>query len=298
MSHPSAPPALDVTALLPFLARALEEDRAEQDVTTRTLVDDDRVVTADVVAKAPGVLAGLALAEPVFRFLDPEAEVALHYDDGESVAERSRILTVTGRARAILSAERTVLDVLGHLSGVATTTRAFVEAVEGTPAKILDTRKTTPGWRVLEKYAVRCGGGENHRLDLADAAMVKENHLYAAWGHTGEDAIRRATRALKESLPPGVLLYVEVENLEELDAAMAEGADVVMLDGFDLGDIREAVRRRRTRTPPRPVLEITGGVRLENVAAFAATGVERISIGALTHSSPQLDLSLRIRATS
>lgn len=301
MPDPAAAPAipvLDVTALLPFLARALEEDRAENDVTSRTLVGAEATATADIVAKAPGVLAGLALAEPLFRFLDPDAGITLHYADGETVTELSRVLTVEGRARAILSAERTVLDVLGHLSGVATTTHAFVQAITGTGAKILDTRKTTPGWRRLEKYAVACGGGANHRLDLADAAMVKENHLYAAYGHTGAGAIRDATRTLRAALPPDVPLYVEVEDLEEFDAAGSEGADVVMLDGFDLGTIREAVARNRARPEPRPVLEITGGVNLENVAAYAATGVERISIGALTHSSPQLDLSLRIRATS
>lgn len=286
---------LDVDALLPFLARALEEDHAQNDLTARAVVPEDERATADVFAKAAGVLCGLELAEPTFRFLDPEAEVTLHYEDGQHVAERSRVLTVTGRARAILSAERTVLDVLGHLSGVATLTNAYVEAAMAPGVAILDTRKTTPGWRELEKYAVRCGGGTNHRRDLEDAAMVKENHLYAAFGTTGPDAIREATARCRGALPEGTVLYVEVEDLAELDAAIAAGADVVMLDGFDLETIRKAVDHVRAIEGPRPALEVTGGVNLENVGTYAATGVSRVSIGRLTHSAPQLDLHLRIR---
>lgn len=287
---------LDLDALRPHLERALEEDHARSDLTAQAVVEDaERRVTADVVARASGTLAGLPLAEPIFRLLDPEVVVTLHYEDGEGVGENAKILTVEGRARAILSAERTVLDFLGHLSGVATLTAAYVEAALGTGVDILDTRKTTPGWRALEKYAVVCGGGVNHRMDLEDAAMVKENHLYAAFGHTGPDAIREAAKRCRAALPEGRILYVEVENLAELDAAIDAGADVAMLDGFDLGLIRQAVQRIRKVAPPRPKLEITGGVTLETVGAYAATGVSRISIGALTHSAPQLDVSLRIR---
>jgi nicotinate-nucleotide pyrophosphorylase (carboxylating) len=285
---------LDVGAHLPLIARALEEDQAARDLTARAVVPEGTRARATVVARAAGVLAGLALAEPTFRSLDPEAEVTLLYADGEAVAESARVLTVEGDARAILSAERTVLNLLGHLGGVATLTRAFVEAVSGTGADILDTRKTLPGWRALEKYAVRCGGGVNHRLDLADAAMIKENHLYAAFGRTGPDALAEAIRRVRRALPPGRDLYVEVETLEELDAAVREGATILMLDGFDLGGVREAVRRVRGLPAPRPRLEVTGGVTLENVAALAATGVQRISIGALTHSARVLDLSLRV----
>ena len=291
-------PRLDVEALLPFLARALEEDHAQHDVTARAVVPADRLGQGDVVAKADGVICGLELAEPLFRFLDPDSEVTFHRTDGDPVAEGMQVLTVKGQARAILSAERTVLDVLGHLSGVATLTRAYVEAATGTGVEILDTRKTTPGWRELEKYAVRCGGGTNHRMDLEDAAMVKENHLYAAFGKTGEDSIREATRRCRAALAPGKVLYVEVENLAELDAAAAEGADVVMLDGFDLGMIREAVQRVRALGEKAPVLEVTGGVTRETVGAYAASGVSRVSIGRLTHSAPQLDLSLRMRGTA
>lgn len=298
MSDDDLPRPLDVRAHLPFLARALEEDHATHDVTARAVVPENEQAVAHVVARTAGTLAGLPLAEPLFGSLDPDARIALHREDGDRVAAGTEVLTVHGRARAILSAERTVLDVLGHLGGVATLTSAFVEAVAGTGVKILDTRKTTPGWRVLEKYAVCCGGGHNHRMDLEDGAMVKENHLYATFGRTGPDAIREATRRCRAALPPGKVLYVEVENLEELDAAIEEGADVVMLDGFDLEGIGQAVRRVRavstTGGTPRAELEITGGVCLDNVEALAATGVVRISIGALTHSAPQLDLSLRM----
>jgi nicotinate-nucleotide pyrophosphorylase (carboxylating) len=205
------------------------------------------------------------------------------------------VLTVTGPARAVLAGERTALNVLGHLSGVATLTRAYVEAVLATGARILDTRKTTPGWRALEKHAVRCGGGENHRLDLADAAMVKSNHLRAAFGREGPEAVREAVRRCRAALPGGTDLYVEVRTLEELDVACEEQASVVMLDNFDLGDVRRAVQRVRALPPPRPVLEATGGMRLDTVEAFAAAGVQRISVGAITKSAPAADLSLVVR---
>jgi len=287
---------LDVEALRSHLDLALAEDHARADVTAEAVVaDPDRRATADVIARASGTLAGLPLAAPIFRMLDPEAVVTLHYEDGEGVGENAKILTVEGRARALLSAERTVLDFIGHLSGVATMTAAYVEAAMGTGVDILDTRKTTPGWRALEKYAVTCGGGVNHRMHLEDAAMIKENHLYAAFGRTGPDAIREAAKRCRAALPEGRILYVEVENLEELEAAIEAGADVAMLDGFDLGLIRQAVKRVREVPQPRPTLEITGGVNLENVGAYAATGVTRISIGRLTHSSPQLDVSMRVR---
>ena len=291
--------SLDLDALRPHLERALAEDHAQTDVTARAVVADPaQRATADVFARASGTLAGLPLAEPIFRLLDPEAAVTLHYEDGERVGENAPILTVAGRARALLSAERTVLDFLGRLSGVATMTAAYVDAALGTGVQILDTRKTTPGWRTLEKYAVTCGGGINHRMDLEDAAMIKENHLYAAFGHTGPDAIREAAQRCRAALPDGRILYVEVENLAELDAAIEAGADVAMLDGFDLGLIRQAVKRVREVKPPRPKLEVTGGVTLENVGAYAASGVQRISIGALTHSAPQLDVSMRVRGES
>src|SRR5688572_30739431 len=177
-------PALDVAAHLPFLRAALAEDGAAHDLTAEAVVPAEARAEAVIVAKQPGTLAGLALAEPVFRMLDPDCAVEAHAEDGDGVGARATLLTVRGRARAILSAERTVLNVLARLCGVATLTRAYVEATMATGVGVYDTRKTTPGWRVLERHAVRCGGGRSHRLALDDAAMVKENHLLAAFGTT------------------------------------------------------------------------------------------------------------------
>jgi nicotinate-nucleotide pyrophosphorylase (carboxylating) len=290
MSKPPLPP-LDVAEHLDLLARALEEDHARRDVTTHAVVRDDRAARAVVVAKAVGVLAGLPLVLPCFRLLDADATVESSFADGARVAPGDVVLEIGARARAILSAERTALNLLGHLSGIATLTRRFVDETEGTRAIVLDTRKTTPGLRHLEKYAVACGGGVPHRMDLEDAAMIKENHLYAAFGRTGPDSIREAVRRCRAALAPGRTLCCEVENLEELDAAVEAGADVVMLDGFDLDDVRRAVARVEAKGVQ---LEVTGGVDLSTVRAIAATGVDRMSSGALTHSAPGLDLSLRV----
>lgn len=288
-------PRLPLDDLAPFLERALAEDRAAEDVTARAIVPADRAAVADVIARGSGSLAGLPLAAPLFRLVDPDVALTFHQEDGEEVAAGSPVLTAEGRARSLLAAERTLLNVLGRMGGIATLTRAFVEAAMGTRARILDTRKTAPGWRVLDKYAVLCGGGHNHRMDLSDAAMIKENHLYAAFGTTGPEAIREAVARCREALPDGVDLFVEVENQAELEAAAEAGATRIMLDGFDLGTIRAAVRWVRAMPPPRPLLEVTGGVTLTNVGAYAATGVDRISIGALTHSAPVLDLAMKIR---
>lgn len=287
-------PPLDPAPHLPFLRAALEEDGAADDLTARAVVPAERRATADVVAKQEGVVAGLALAAPTFRLLDPQARIELLAADGDEVGPGTRLLAVEGLARALLGAERTVLNVLRHLSGVATLTRAFVEATLATGVAVYDTRKTTPGWRLLEKHAVRCGGGRNHRLGLDDALMVKENHLYAAFGRTGPAALVEAVRRCRAHAPEKPL-FVEVETLEELHAVAAQGVDVVMLDGFDLGDVRQAVKHVRSLPPPRPLLEATGGLTLEDVGAWAASGVQRLSVGALTHSAPALDLSLRIR---
>jgi nicotinate-nucleotide pyrophosphorylase (carboxylating) len=190
------------------------------------------------------------------------------------------------------------LNVLRHLSGIATLTRRFVDAVAGLPVTVLDTRKTTPGWRDLEKYAVRCGGGKNHRLRLDDGAMLKENHLLASFGRTGPAAISEAVDRLRANLPKGFPLCVEVETLEELAAVVDEGAEILMLDGFSRDDLRRAVaavKGAKGGKGAKPLLEATGGITLETVRAIAETGVDRISVGALTHSAPALDLSIRHR---
>ncbi len=298
MSESPTPP--DEAAWMPLLRRALDEDRAQDDVTTKALLDEDRPAVADLVVKAPGVVCGLPLVAPLFQLLDDEAQIELLAEDGDTIGAGTKVLTVSATAGVILRGERTALNILQRLSGVATLTAAFAERAMGSGARIYDTRKTTPGWRALEKYAVACGGGANHRLDLADAAMIKENHLVARYGDTGPDAIKRAIRACRERLPEGKELYVEVENHEELEAAVAAGAGghtdlVIMLDDFDLAGIRKAVAFLRDVPPPRPQLEITGGVTLERVGSLAATGVRRLSTGSLTHSAVALDMSLKIR---
>jgi nicotinate-nucleotide pyrophosphorylase (carboxylating) len=283
---------LDPAEYLPFLANALAEDVGRGDLTANALVPEGTAGVADLVAREAGVIAGLPLLEPTVRILDPDASVVLRRKDGDRVARDDVLAEIRGRARAILGSERTALNVLRRLSGIATLTRRFVDAVAGLPVEVLDTRKTTPGWRDLEKYAVRCGGGTNHRQRLDDAALLKENHLLAAFRRTGAAAIAEGVRRLKAALPAGVPVYVEVETLEELDAVVQEGVDVVLLDGFSTDDLRRAVASVRARKGARPLLEATGGVTLDRVREIAETGVDRISVGALTHSAPALDLSI------
>lgn len=282
-----------------LIEAALAEDHAREDLTAAALPAEDRVVTAELRVKAPGVLAGLPLVGRVFEHLGAEVDIEAHVADGDTVGAGTVALTLRGSARAILRAERTILNFVQRLSGIATLTAAFVETAMATHAGIYDTRKTTPGWRTLEKYAVRCGGGRNHRMHLADAAMIKENHLVAAFGRTGPEAVADGVRALLAAVPAGVVIFVEVEDGDELEAAMQAAGDardrlVIMLDDFGIGGIRAAVRRVQALPPPRPALEVTGGVTLATVEGLAATGVGRISSGALTHSARALDLSLKL----
>jgi nicotinate-nucleotide pyrophosphorylase (carboxylating) len=270
---------LDLQSLDPLLLAALDEDIGPGDVTARLLVPEGARGKARIRAKASGIVAGLPVAARVLE-LAGEVSVRLLAADGQRVDRDGGVLEAEGDAAALLRGERTALNFLGRMSGVATLTGRFVEAVEGTGASILDTRKTTPGWRRLEKYAVRAGGGVNHRFALYDAVLVKENHL--AFGAD-------LARALA-SRPAGMEAIVEAESLEEFRVAMEAGADVVMLDEFTPDDVRRARDERGDRA--RPHLEVSGGITLENVRAYAEAGAERISIGALTHSAPALDLSM------
>ncbi len=296
------PESFDPNAFLPDLERFLAEDRAREDVTAAALIDGEGSQrSAEVVARDDGVIAGLPLLLPLFRLLDEEATVETFVEDGTRVAGTTRLARVDAHTRALLAGERTALNLLQRLSGVATITASFVEATMASGVAIYDTRKTTPGLRHLEKYAVRCGGGHNHRLDLADAAMIKENHLVAAYGRRGPDSIAAAVRACLAAIAPTHTLYVEVESLSELDAALAASAGcrgrvVVMLDDFDFGDIRVAARRVRDLGADRPQVEATGGVRLDRIEALASTGVSRLSAGAITHSVRALDISMKIVA--
>jgi nicotinate-nucleotide pyrophosphorylase (carboxylating) len=262
---------------------ALAEDIGEGDVTTDATVDADEVGVAELVTRAPGVVAGLAAAEAVFRALDPEVRFEPLVEEGAILAEPGRVARVAGSLRAILTGERTALNLLGRLSGIATQTRRYVDAVEGTGVAILDTRKTTPGLRFLEKHAVACGGGRNHRFGLDDGVLVKDNHLRAAGSvHAAVERLRAAT-----DLP----VEVECDTLTQVEEALAAGADAILLDNMSLEDLRAAVVLARGRAR----LEASGGITLETVRSVAETGVDEISIGALTHSAPSLDVSLELR---
>jgi nicotinate-nucleotide pyrophosphorylase (carboxylating) len=267
----------------PVVRAALAEDLGRAgDLTAAACVPAEAELRCVFAARRGGVVAGLACARLALHALDPAARFSHEAMDGQIVAAGAPLATIHGNARAVLSAERTALNLLGRLSGVATLTRNFVDAVDGTGARITDTRKTTPGLRALEKYAVRCGGGISHRFGLDDAILIKDNHI-AACGSVGE-AVRRA-KAYAGHL---VKVEVEVDSLVQLQEALAHDPDVVMLDNFTVEDLREAV----TIAGGRVTLEASGGVDLETVRAIAETGVETISVGALTHSAPVLDIGL------
>jgi len=274
---------VDLDALTPLLREALAEDVGPGDVTSRLFVPVGARARGRIVAKAPGVLAGVEIARRVIGLAcDGSEKFGSCAREGDRVGPGAPVLEVEGPARGLLAAERTALNFLIRLSGIATLTARFVEAVRGTKARILDTRKTTPGLRAIEKHAVLMGGGENHRHALYDAVLVKENHL----------AFGGDLRGALSARPAGMAAIVEAETLAEYRIAVAAGADVVLLDDFPIDDIRAAVRERGAAA--RPLLEVSGGVRLENVRAYAETGIDRISIGALTHSAPALDLSFKL----
>jgi nicotinate-nucleotide pyrophosphorylase (carboxylating) len=267
----------------PLIELALAEDIGSGDFTTQATIPESVRGRGVIIAKAHGVICGLPVAAAVFRAVDERISFAPQVQDGEPVQPGDRVAEVEGPLRGILIGERVALNFLARLSGVATLTARFVEAVAPYPAVILDTRKTTPGWRHLEKYAVRCGGARNHRMGLYDMVLIKDNHI-AACGSVAE-AVRRVRAA-------GVALSIEVEvkNLEELGEALELGVDRILLDNFSMESLARAVRIVAGRVP----LEASGGVTLENVAEIAATGVDYISVGALTHSAPALDLSLEL----
>jgi nicotinate-nucleotide pyrophosphorylase (carboxylating) len=279
---------LDPAEVERVVCRALDEDLAlGPDVTTRATVAADAQATGDVVPRASGVLAGVAVAAAVFDLVGgPEVELAMRADDGSATQPGRAVLTVSGPTRALLTAERTSLNLIGHLSGVASLTRRWVDAVAGTGAAIRDTRKTTPGLRVLEKYAVRCGGGVNHRMALGDAALVKDNHVAAAGG------IRAAVDAVRAHAPE-VPLEVECDTLDQVREAIAAGVELLLLDNFSLADTRTAVA---LAGPAGVRLEASGGLDLARAAEVAATGVDYLAVGALTHSAPVLDLGFDLRA--
>jgi nicotinate-nucleotide pyrophosphorylase (carboxylating) len=287
--------------LTAILENALLEDRATRDATSYACIDPNQRAAATIISKQDCILAGIGC---VARILDVYAAldgaVTAHYEvtthpeifDGVRLRPGQSVAVIRHNARVILSCERVVLNFLQRMSGIATFTRKFVEAVSGTRARILDTRKTAPGLRVIDKYAVRCGGGQNHRLDLSDGVLIKNNHIALAGGVAA--ALDRAHRNRRGSQP----IEVEVRTLEELDLALANGAEAILLDNMSTEDVRRAVERcsklDERKTGGRIPTECSGGIRLENVRAYAETGVDFISVGLLTHSTHAADMSLRV----
>ena len=280
-------PTLPDLLIEPVVRMALAEDLGRAgDITGRACIPEGARMRAVFAARQAGVLAGIDCVRLSLRALDPAATVTPKLGDGDAFEAGAVLVEAEADARAFLAAERTALNLLGRLCGIATLTRTYVEAVAGTGARIADTRKTTPGLRALEKHAVACGGGLNHRFGLDDAILIKDNHV-AVCGGVGE-AIRRA----RTSAGHLVKIEIEVDGLEQLDEALVERPDVVMLDNFSADQLREAVARAGASPHGRPVLEASGGVRLETVRGLAETGVDVISVGALTHSAPSLDIGL------
>lgn len=266
-----------------LVSRALREDFGDAgDITTLATLPADAVTRATIAARNPGTIAGVDAALAAFRLVDPAISATIRKDDGASVKKGDVILELNGPTRGVLSAERVALNFLGHLSGIATATAALVDAVKGTNAKIVCTRKTTPGLRAFEKYAVRCGGGHNHRFGLYDAVMIKDNHIAAVGG------IKKAIDACRASIGHMVKIEVEIDGLDQLDAALSGGADVILLDNMKTDDMKRAVAINAGRA----ILEASGNVTIDTVRAIAETGVDVISSGWITHSAPSLDVGL------
>jgi len=268
-----------------IIDRALAEDFGRGgDVTSKAVIPESRKGRARIISRAEGRLAGIDVALEAFHKLDPHIECLEILEDGTRLVEGSVLVEIRGQTRAILSAERVALNFLTHLSGIATLTGKFVDAVAGSGARIVDTRKTLPGLRVLEKYAVRCGGGFNHRSGLDDAILIKDNHIIAAGG------VAEAIEACKKNLSHCRKIEVEVDTIAQLKSALEAAPDIILLDNMEPEDLREAV----AIIAGRAIAEASGGITLDSAAAIAATGVDVLSIGALTHSAPALDLSLEL----
>jgi nicotinate-nucleotide pyrophosphorylase (carboxylating) len=267
-----------------LIGLALEEDIGPGDVTTNALIDPDRAATGIIFAKEPLILAGLHVAEQVFTNLDPGMSFDTTFQDGDRVENRDEILTVRGNCRAVLTGERTALNFLQRLSGISTLTRQYVDQVAGSKVRLTDTRKTTPGWRRLEKYAVKIGGADNHRFGLYDGVLIKDNHIMACGG------IREAVDRIRNDRAHPLQIEVEVSDMNQVREALESGVDIIMLDNMKPNDIRKAV----ALIDGTALVEVSGGVTLETLVEVANTGVDIISIGALTHAARAVDISMRV----
>lgn len=275
---------MDYLGLNDLIKRALEEDIGYGDITTQSLIPAEQKARGLFVAKTPGVVAGIKVSRTVFAYLDPATEFEIHKDDGDTIEPGDVIAVVRGKARTLLTGERTALNFLQRLSGIATKTRKMTDLIKYSPAQLLDTRKTTPGLRVLEKYAVSVGGGRNHRFGLFDGVMIKDNHIQAV------GSIAQAVATARQKVPHTVKIEVEVETMEQLQEALEARADIIMLDNMDIYEMVEAVQI----TAGRALLEASGGINEGNVVEAARTGVDFISMGALTHAVSSLDISFDI----
>jgi len=284
---------LDRESIERVVKMALLEDAPWGDLTSQTLIPATSRMTADLVAREPGVFCGGEIFAAAMSLTDPSTKTDLLIEDGESFTMGDVLATSTGPARSILQAERVALNFVQRLSGIATMTSRYVAEVAGTRARVVDTRKTTPGLRLFERYAVRCGGGHNHRFSLSDAVMAKDNHL-AVLTDDGRRNLTEALRAARASLPHTAHFEVEVDRPEQIEAVLAAGVDTIMLDNFTLEQMREGVRQIAGRA----LVEASGTVRLETIGIIADTGVDIISVGALTHSVRSLDLGLDTRSTT
>lgn len=279
------PALLDIHIVDEIVYRALQEDIGTGDITTLLTVPEGVEATGEFITTQPGVLAGMPVVERVFTCLNPRVRLEPLVKEGQYFDAGTVLAEVHGEARALLTGERVALNLLQRLSGIATLTARFVEAVKGLPVRICDTRKTTPGLRYLERYAVRVGGGFNHRFGLYDAVLIKDNHIAVSGG------LAYAIHRVRRTLPHTMKIEVECATLQQVHEALEAGADIIMLDNMTLDDLREAVRVARGRA----YLEASGGVRLDTVRQIAETGVDAISVGTLTHSAPAIDIKLELR---
>jgi nicotinate-nucleotide pyrophosphorylase (carboxylating) len=278
---------LDAGVIFSYAAELLKEDLGRGDITTQSVIRADARARGRFLAKQDFVLSGLELAEAIFVTLDNTIELESHAYDGDRVAAGTEFARLEGPAHVLLSGERSALNIMQRMSGVATLTRAFVEQVRGTDARIVDTRKTSPGLRMLDKYSVKVGGGFNHRFGLDDGVLIKDNHIALGGG------VRRAIESARRSVPHLMKIEVEVATEQQLDDALAARADIVMLDNMDLDQIRRCVARIRDVAPD-TLVEVSGGIRLDNVREYAECGVDLISVGAITHSAIAVDINMKL----
>ena len=281
---------MNMSGIHKIVVDALNEDAAFDDITTNFLIQKDQISKARIVIKEEAIVCGLEIVKTVFKTLDRNVRFKTFYKDGRKVKENTVVATVKGKSRALLSGERVALNFLSHLSGIATTTHRFVQKIRPLRAKILDTRKTTPGLRVLEKYAVRCGDGENHRTDLNDMVLIKDNHRQILGSLP---KLRAAMGSLKKKTKK--LIEVEVDHFNEFEEVLKSHPDIILLDNMKAHEIKRIVQSLRKRTNRKqPLLEASGGITIKNVRTIAQTGVDRISVGALTHSPSTVDVSMEM----